>query len=107
MTCRLLILFCVAYAAWSQSSPPAAPIYRITVVERTVPAINYQYRAGPTRINFRGTILLPAARGDAVVESKQDRAGMLVCQPQERPCYERTKNAFTSSARNSVTSATR
>jgi flagellar motor protein MotB len=45
----------------------------VTVTERTVKAINYQYRNGPTPIDFRGTILLPEAKGDAVVESKAGR----------------------------------
>jgi len=45
----------------------------VTVTERTVKAINYQYRNGPTPIDFRGTVLLPEAKGDAVVESKAGR----------------------------------
>jgi outer membrane protein OmpA-like peptidoglycan-associated protein len=49
------------------------PLYRITVVERTTKAINYQYRSGPTRIDFRGTVLLPDAEGKATVSSKQGR----------------------------------
>jgi flagellar motor protein MotB len=49
------------------------PIYRVTVVERTMKAINYQYRNGPTNIDFRGTVLLPKAKGEAVVESRQGR----------------------------------
>jgi outer membrane protein OmpA-like peptidoglycan-associated protein len=50
-----------------------APIYRVTVVERTMKAINYAYRSGPTTIDFRGTVLLPKAKGEAIVESKQGR----------------------------------
>jgi outer membrane protein OmpA-like peptidoglycan-associated protein len=34
-------------------------------------AINYNHRSGSTRIDFRGTALLPEARGEASVESKQ------------------------------------
>jgi outer membrane protein OmpA-like peptidoglycan-associated protein len=49
----------------------ATPIYRITVVERTTKAINYNHRSGSTKIDFRGTALLPDARGEATVESKQ------------------------------------
>ena len=48
---------------WSQS----VPLYRVTVVERTVKAVNYQYRNGPTLIDFRGTVLLPEAKGDAML----------------------------------------
>ena len=62
--------------AWPQTPPPhdpTVPIYRVTVVERTVRAVNYQYRSGPTQIDFRGTVLMPAAKGDAIVESKSGR----------------------------------
>jgi outer membrane protein OmpA-like peptidoglycan-associated protein len=47
------------------------PIYRVTVVARTMKAINYNHRSGSTKIDFRGTALLPEARGEATVESKQ------------------------------------
>jgi outer membrane protein OmpA-like peptidoglycan-associated protein len=47
------------------------PVYRITVVSRTTKAINYNHRSGSTNIDFRGTSLLPEARGEARVESKQ------------------------------------
>jgi outer membrane protein OmpA-like peptidoglycan-associated protein len=49
------------------------PIYHFTVnvVERTTKAINYQHRGGATKIDFRGTALLPNASGEAKVESKQ------------------------------------
>ena len=49
----------------------SVPIYRVTVVARTTKAINYNHRSGSTRIGFRGTTLMPAARGEAKVESKQ------------------------------------
>ena len=47
------------------------PIYRVDVTERTAKAINYQHRGGATKIDFRGTELMPGARGEAKVESKQ------------------------------------
>jgi outer membrane protein OmpA-like peptidoglycan-associated protein len=50
---------------------PQVPIYRVTVVARTTKAINYHHRSGPTQIGFRGTALMPEARGEAKVESKQ------------------------------------
>jgi hypothetical protein len=49
------------------------PIYRVNVVERTIRAVNYQYRSLPTPIDFRGTVLLPKSKGGANVESKQGR----------------------------------
>ena len=36
-----------------------APIYRITVVQRSLSAVNYGRRSGPTKIDFRGTVLAP------------------------------------------------
>jgi outer membrane protein OmpA-like peptidoglycan-associated protein len=47
------------------------PVYRVTVVGRTTPAINYRHRSGSTKVDFRGTALMPDARGEAKVESKQ------------------------------------
>jgi outer membrane protein OmpA-like peptidoglycan-associated protein len=49
----------------------ATPIYRVTVTARTAKAVNYQHRSGATKIDFKGTELLPGARGEAKVESKQ------------------------------------
>jgi outer membrane protein OmpA-like peptidoglycan-associated protein len=49
----------------------STPIYRVSVTARTAKAINYQHRSGSTTIDFRGTELLPKARGEAKVESKQ------------------------------------
>ncbi len=58
---------------WCQPSPDPQPIYRVTVVSRTLPAVNYEHRGGPTMIDFQGTVLLPRAKGSAVVESKRGR----------------------------------
>jgi len=49
----------------------SVPIYRVTVVARSMKAINYNHRSGSTEIGFRGTSLMPAATGEAKVESKQ------------------------------------
>jgi outer membrane protein OmpA-like peptidoglycan-associated protein len=46
------------------------PIFRVTVVSRSVTAINYHHRSGSTNITFRGTELLPQARGEARVASQ-------------------------------------
>ncbi len=51
------------------------PSYRLTLTERTVKAINYQHR-GSTKIDFRGTEILPSAHGEAKVESKQGYMGI-------------------------------
>ena len=49
------------------------PVYRVTVVERTTKAINYRHRSGPTEVDFRGTNLMPEARGKLNINSKQGR----------------------------------
>ena len=48
----------------------AMPIFRVTVVSRTTKAVNYHHRTGTTHIDFRGTELMPAARGQASVSSQ-------------------------------------
>ena len=86
---KIIITFLTACGLAAAQSPQAAspvqqstdngarmaagsmPIYRVTVVARTMKAINYKHRSGSTRIDFRGTALLPEARGEASVESKQ------------------------------------
>ena len=50
-------------------SSTSVPIYRITVVARTIPAISYQTLRGSTEIGFAGTSLMPDAQGKAAVTS--------------------------------------
>ena len=47
------------------------PLFRIEVVGRTTPAINYRPRRGDTKIDFAGTPLLPMARGNATVSGEK------------------------------------
>jgi len=47
------------------------PTFRVTTTARTAKAINYKHRSGATKIDFRGTSLLPGSRGEAKVEGKQ------------------------------------
>ncbi len=79
----VLLLLC-ASAGWAQSTIPRegqgqvdrsgpVPIYRVTVVGRTTTAINYRHRSGSTKVDFRGTALMPQAKGVAIVNSKQGR----------------------------------
>ena len=46
------------------------PIFRVTVVSRTTKAINYHHRTGTTKIDFHGTTLMPALKGEADVKSE-------------------------------------
>lgn len=45
-------------------------LYSITVSARTTKAINYGHMNGATKIDFRGTVLQPLAKGEAKVEGK-------------------------------------
>jgi outer membrane protein OmpA-like peptidoglycan-associated protein len=54
-----------------QMASGGQPVYRTTVTARTAKALNYQHRNGATKIDFRGTGLLPKANGEAKVEGKQ------------------------------------
>ena len=75
-----------ATAAWAQQPPPPSgaapgaqqdanrdhtvPIYQVTVVQRKLKAVNFQRHGGATRVDLKGTVLLPNAEGDAKVEVK-------------------------------------
>jgi outer membrane protein OmpA-like peptidoglycan-associated protein len=45
--------------------------FRVNVISRTVQAVNYQHRSGATKLDFAGTDLMPAARGEARVNSRR------------------------------------
>src|SRR5271157_3773634 len=62
--------------AQTQTQVPAdsgnpTPTYRINVVSRTTRAVSYRHRSGATKIDFQGTNLMPAAAGEAKVQSKR------------------------------------
>jgi outer membrane protein OmpA-like peptidoglycan-associated protein len=73
------LLACAALAAQDASAKEnaarmaagATPIFRVSVTDRTAKAVNYRHRSGATKIDFKGTDLLPGSRGEAKVESKQ------------------------------------
>src|SRR5579863_957641 len=55
-----------------QSEPGVpTPIFRIQVVSRSTPAVNYLHLGGATKINFEGTPLMASGRGVATVESQR------------------------------------
>src|SRR5258708_20623536 len=45
------------------SQQDRTPLFRVTVVGRTTPAINYRPRSGSPKIDFAGPPLMPAANG--------------------------------------------
>jgi outer membrane protein OmpA-like peptidoglycan-associated protein len=74
----------LSLGAWAQSeSNPQEPIrvepmektpvYRVNVVSRTTKAINYRHHAGKTKVDFKGTSLMPQVSGSATVESRTGR----------------------------------
>jgi outer membrane protein OmpA-like peptidoglycan-associated protein len=69
-----LVMFCATAGAQQQATPAQQgnqSIYNVTVVGKTVTAVSYQHRSGSTMIGFQGTPLLPLAKGNAKVDSKQ------------------------------------
>lgn len=81
MKAPVLFLLTLGMAAAQVPNPPQrplgpsetgqpGPVIRVTVVSRTIKAVNYNRRTGGTKIDFRGTELMPSARGEARVESQ-------------------------------------
>lgn len=74
------ILGMLAMPAFGQGTPQTTEpqrqdgggtsLYSITVSARTTKAINYGHMNGSTKIDFRGTVLQPLAKGEARVEGK-------------------------------------
>jgi len=89
--CVLITLLAACSTVYAQEpNPTAAPkpaaeqdqqvemrdgvaLYKVRVIGRDIPAINYFHRKGPTKIGFQGTALLPGAKGQAKVEGKGGR----------------------------------
>ena len=71
----LSVLAGLSVSTAAQIAPPAessqTSTYRVNIVSRTTPAVKYEHRSGSTKINFRGTDLMPGALGEARVESKR------------------------------------
>jgi outer membrane protein OmpA-like peptidoglycan-associated protein len=53
------------------AQPDRVPLFRVTVIGRTTPAINYRPRRGETRIDFAGTPLMPRAKGKATISGEK------------------------------------
>ncbi len=77
----VLALLCVASIVRGQEQgvPPQVepmektPVFRVDVVSRTTQAVNYRHRGGSTKVDFRGTQLMPESAGSATVDSKAGR----------------------------------
>ena len=67
-----ILLSSLCVLAQTDSQPGnSTPLHRIAVVTRTTHAINYRHRSKSTKVDFKGTSLLPDAGGNAEVKSKQ------------------------------------
>jgi outer membrane protein OmpA-like peptidoglycan-associated protein len=70
----------LSLSALAQTNPQTAaavepmaqtPTFHVVVTSRTTQAVNYKHRSGSTKVNFAGTDLMPAADGEAEVNSKR------------------------------------
>ena len=72
-----IILSLSAWAQTNSQTTPAVeplspmPVFHVTVISRSVQAVNYKHRSGASKLDFAGTDLMPAANGQAKVESKK------------------------------------
>jgi outer membrane protein OmpA-like peptidoglycan-associated protein len=76
ITLSIAMMLGASVQAQTQTQAPpdsrsARPTFQTKVVSRTTRAVSYRHRSGATRINFQGTDLMPAAMGQAKVESKR------------------------------------
>ncbi len=68
---NLLLALLAAYALLAQEPPPVT--FRSDVVAKSTKAVNYRHRMGSTKVDFKGTAIMPEAVGRAAVESKAGR----------------------------------
>ena len=76
ITLSIVMMLGASAQAQTQTQVPAdsrstRPTFRANLVSRTTRAVSYRHRSGATKINFQGTDLMPAAAGQAKVESKR------------------------------------
>jgi outer membrane protein OmpA-like peptidoglycan-associated protein len=72
----VLSLYTLAQETSVPNSPTqgnAPPTFHVTVVSRSVNAVNYRHHSGSTSLDFLGTDLMPQAKGHANVESRTGR----------------------------------
>jgi len=72
--CTLLSTGVPSVAQQSQVEPmEKTPVFHAIVVSRTTKAVDYRHRGGSTKVDLRGTELMPQASGEARVESRTGR----------------------------------
>ncbi len=65
-----LIATALVQSAMGAGVPAAAPLYQVTVVQNPAKAINYRNLRGSVEIDFKGTVLIPSAKGVANVKNR-------------------------------------
>ncbi len=71
----LMLLNCSLLSAQTDTSAQSShertvPIYKVTVVQRALQAVNFKRHGGATRVDLKGTVLMPKADGEAKVDVK-------------------------------------
>ena len=67
---KINLIGAIALACGAAAAQPM-PIFRVSVTSGTVKAISYQHRSGSTKVDFRGTDLLPVVRAAKAKGRKQ------------------------------------
>jgi outer membrane protein OmpA-like peptidoglycan-associated protein len=67
----LAVLVWLGASTLAQAQSDQTSTYIVVLTSRTTPAINYGHRGSSTKIDFRGTDLMPSADGVATVEGKR------------------------------------
>jgi hypothetical protein len=57
-------------AAVAVERMPQTPKFRVVVISRTTPAVNYRHHSGSTKVDLVGTDLMPSTNGEAEVNSQ-------------------------------------
>jgi outer membrane protein OmpA-like peptidoglycan-associated protein len=79
-TLLLAVGMTVGLSAFAQTNSPTPgdvermstmPTFRVTVISRSVQAVNYKHRSGSSKLDFMGTDLMPSGNGVAVINSKR------------------------------------
>jgi outer membrane protein OmpA-like peptidoglycan-associated protein len=65
-----------AFAQSNSQNPSVEPMskiptFRVTVISRSVQAVNYRHRSGNSKLDFAGTALMPSANGVATINSRR------------------------------------
>lgn len=69
----VLLFSSAALLPVSAQEAGSEPVFKVSVVSKNTKAINYKVLGGATKVDLKGTAIMPNAFGKAKVESKQSR----------------------------------